>query len=267
MINTIICGAAGRMGRANTAVFHEDKNVKIVGAIEKKDSKYIGSDAGNVAGIDNIGIKISSNLDEVISNSDVIIDFTNVETTLNTLEILKKYKKSIVIGTTGFTENQVLEIKNYSREFPVLLSPNMSQGVNVLFYIVKEAAKLLGNSFEAEILEIHHDQKKDAPSGTAIQFGNIIAETKGKILEDIVVCGRKGLIGERNKDEIGIMSIRIADVVGEHSIIFGGPGERIEVIHKCSSRKNFASGALRAAKFIADKKNGFYSMKDVLGIK
>jgi len=266
MIKVVICGAAGRMGRSNISVFNEDSDVKIVGAIEREDSKYIGNDAGSVAGIGSIGVKISTNIEDTIDNSDVIIDFTNVESTLKNINVLDRYKKAIIIGTTGFTIDQIEEIKRHSSNFPVLLAPNMSQGVNVLFHIVKEAAKLLGDGFEAEILEVHHDKKKDAPSGTALQFGKVIAEARERKLEDLLVSSRSGLTRERKKDEIGILSMRISDVVGEHTVIFGGPGERVEFTHRCSSRKNFSSGALRAAKFIYGEKSGYYSMKDVLGI-
>jgi len=147
-----------------------------------------------------------------------------------------------------------------------VLSPNMSQGVNVLFHLVKQAAELLGEQFEVEMFEVHHDLKKDAPSGTALQFGRIIAEARKKTLEQVAVFGRQGIVGERKKEEIAILALRMGDVVGEHTIIFAGQGERVEFTHKASSRKTFASGALRAVKFLKGKKSGFYTMKDVLGI-
>jgi len=266
MINVVVCGAAGRMGKENISVFSADSDVKIIGAIEVKNSKFMGKDAGTVAGIDNIGINITSNIENLIQDSTVVVDFTNPEATLENIKIVKKYSKAIVIGTTGFSENQISLLKEYSKSIPVVLSPNMSQGVNVLFYLVSKATELLGEQFEVEITEIHHNRKIDAPSGTALQFGNIIAHTRGTNLEEVGVFGRYGLSGERKKEQIGITALRLSDVIGDHSVIFGGPGERIEFIHKSSSRKTYASGALRAAKFVAQKKNGFFSINDVLGI-
>ena len=267
MIKVVICGAGGRMGRQNIAVFNSDRDVKIIGAVEDKQSKLLGYDAGTMAGIDSIGIKIISNLEGVVEESDALVVFTNPEATLDNLKSAKKYGKAIVIGTTGFTEDQISKIKEYSNNIPIVLSPNMSQGVNILFYLVKKASELLGEQYDVEILEMHHNCKKDAPSGTAVQFGKIIAQTRGKSLEEIVNYTRHGIVGERPKGEIGISSLRLSDVVGDHSVIFGGPGERIEFTHKSNSRKNYSTGALRAVKWIFKKQNGFFSMNDVLGIK
>ena len=267
MIDVTIVGAAGRMGKANTEVFFNDPEVKIVGAVESPSSKYLGQDAGAVAGIGEIGVKITDSIEECAKNSSVIVDFTNVESTLKNIEVASRYNTGAVIGTTGFNEDQKSVIADYSKNIPIVFSPNMSVGVNLLFYLVRKAAGILGDGYETEIVEIHHNQKKDAPSGTALAFGRIIAEEKGLNFDEAAVYGRNGNIGARNKNEIGILAVRIADVVGEHTIIFGGPGERIEFIHKSNSRKTFASGALRAAKFVATKKSGLYSMEDVLGIK
>jgi len=267
MIKVIICGAGGRMGKENISVFSEDSEVKIVGAIEKKGSMYCGQDAGSLAGIMPLGINVESDLEKCIESADVLVDFTNPEATLSYLEVAKQYQKAVVIGTTGFTSEQISLIHEYSKLIPVVLSPNMSQGVNVLFYLVRKACELLGKQFEVEISEVHHNLKKDAPSGTALQFAKIIANVRGSNLEQVGVYGRKGITGPRKKDEIGIMSFRVGDVVGEHTIIFGGTGERIEFSHKSSSRKTFASGALRAVKFVAGRRSGFFNMEDVLGIK
>lgn len=267
MLNTVICGAAGRMGKENTIVFNSDIETQIVGAIEVKESKYIGQDVGIVAGIENIGVEIYSAIEDVMEKADVVVDFTTPEATLQHIKIVRSYKKPIVIGTTGFNSEQINLIKEYSMYIPVFLSPNMSQGVNVLYHLVRKAAELLGDQFEVEIAEIHHDQKKDAPSGTAMQIGRIIAEVRGKSLDQVGVFGRHGIIGKRKKDEIGISSIRLSDVVGDHFIMFGGVGERIELVHKSSSRKTYARGALRAAKFITQKEKGFFTMNDVLGVE
>lgn len=266
MVNVIICGAAGRMGIANISVFNADIGVKIVGATETPHSKYLGQDAGTVAGIEPIGVKITSNIEECIKDAHVLVDFTNCQATLNHLEAAQQHKKGIVIGTTGFSPEQINIIQDASKNIPVVLSPNMSLGINTLFYLVRRAAQILGEDYQVEILEIHHDKKKDAPSGTAIQFGRIVADVRGQPFEEVAVFGRHGITGERRKEEIGITALRLADVVGDHIVMFGISGERIELCHRNSSRKTYASGALRAAHFIAGKKNGLFTMADVLGI-
>jgi 4-hydroxy-tetrahydrodipicolinate reductase len=266
MIRTIICGAAGRMGRELLAVFLSDKDVKVVQAIESGASKYIGQDAGLFAGMDPIGVKISADLESVVGGCDVVVDFTNPKATLSHLESAAGHGKPVVIGTTGFNREETAVIERHAATIPVVFSPNMSQGVNVLFHLVKRATELLGEGFDIEINEVHHNLKKDAPSGTALQFGRVIADAKGKDLDDIAVYCRHGMIGERKKGEIGFTATRVADIVGEHTIVFGGPGERIEFTHKASSRKTFASGALRAVKYIQGKPGGLYTMRDVLGL-
>jgi 4-hydroxy-tetrahydrodipicolinate reductase len=266
MIRTIICGAAGRMGRELLSVFLNDEGIRIVHAIESPVSRYIGQDAGLFAGMDTVGVKISADLEGVIGECDAVVDFSNPKATLSHLESASRHGKPVVIGTTGFSKDETAAIQGYAANMPVVLSPNMSQGVNVLFHLVKRAAELLGEDFDIEINEVHHNLKKDAPSGTALQFGRIIAETRKKDLAEIAVYGRQGMIGQRKKGEIGIMAMRVADVVGEHTVVFGGPGERIEFTHKASSRKTFASGALRAVKYIQGKTNGLYTMRDVLGL-
>jgi 4-hydroxy-tetrahydrodipicolinate reductase len=219
-----------------------------------------------VAGIDKINLKITSDLEEVIESCHVVVDFTNPESTMDHLFTVKKFRRAIVIGTTGFSENHISLIKEYSKSVPVVLSPNMSQGVNILFHLVKKAAELFGERYDIEILEMHHNRKKDAPSGTAMQLGKIVAQTRGKKLEDVGRFERYGIIGERKNGEIGISTLRLADVIGDHSVIFGGLGERIELTHRSTSRKNYALGALRAAKFVYGKKKGLFSLSDVLGL-
>ncbi len=267
MVQVVVCGAAGRMGKENIAVCNADKEVNIAGAVEMHDSPHIGEDAGIVAGIGNIGLRIADSLESVIEKTDAVIDFTSPSATMQNLQIVQKYNKAIVIGTTGFTQEQFEKIRAFARNIPVVLSPNMSQGVNVLFYLVRNAAQLLGDQFEVEITEVHHNQKKDAPSGTALQLGRIIADIRGQKLEEVGVFGRHGNTGRRSRSEIGISSLRLSDVVGEHFVMFGGSGERIELAHKTSSRSIYASGALRAVKFLSRKKRGFFSMNDVLGIE
>jgi 4-hydroxy-tetrahydrodipicolinate reductase len=265
-IKVTICGAAGRMGRSNLEVFSCSSDVHVVGAIEAGGSPFLGKDAGIVAGLESIGVSITDDLQKVMEKTDVVIDFTNPGSTLEHVRIAQDYGKAIVAGTTGISDEDLEKIREHAKTIPVVLSPNMSLGINTLFHLVRQAALLLGEDFDVEIFEIHHKLKKDSPSGTALQFGRIIAESRHRKLNEVVVHGRDGFVGERKKGEIGIMALRMADVVGDHSIIFGGMGERVEFVHRSSSRKNYSYGALRAAKFVAGKEKGFYTMADVLGI-
>ena len=266
MTRVIICGAAGRMGRELLSEFLNDAAVHVVGAVEHPGSKFLGQDAGLLIGSESAGVDVSSDLAAIIGDADTIVDFTNPKTSCENLKNAAAAGKSAVIGTTGFSNEEINDICTHAKAIPVVLSPNMSQGVNVLFHLVKQAARLLGEQFDAEIFEVHHNLKKDAPSGTALQFGRVIAEAREKTLEEIAVYGREGMIGERKKGELGILALRISDVVGEHTIVFGGPGERVELTHKASSRKTFANGALRAVKFLQGKKSGLFTMRDVLGL-
>ncbi|MCD6320356.1 MAG: 4-hydroxy-tetrahydrodipicolinate reductase, partial [Candidatus Desulfofervidaceae bacterium] len=215
-----------------------------------------------------LGIKVVGDLETIISEADVIIDFTYHSASLNHFKIAQKYNKPIVIGTTGFTPEEMAEIKGMAESVKCVLSPNMSVGVNLLFKLVPQVAKVLGEEYDIEIVEMHHRMKKDAPSGTAMKLAQLVAETMERDLEKVGVYGRKGLVGERKKEEIGVLSLRGGDVVGEHTVYFAGLGERIEITHRASSRETFARGALRAAKWIVkQEKNGIYDMLDVLGLK
>jgi 4-hydroxy-tetrahydrodipicolinate reductase len=266
MTKLVICGAGGRMGRENTAVFFSAEDIQIVGAVEAEGHRYLNRDAGAVAGIENIGIPITSDKKQLLAKCDVCVDFSTPEATLETVQIARTLGKGMVIGTTGFTADQIDRLHGHTDFIPILLAPNMSQGVNILVYLAGKAAELLGEEYEVEITEIHHNRKKDAPSGTALQFGEAVAGIRNTTLKEVGVFGRNGMVGERRKGEIGFSSVRISDVVGEHTVMFGGPGERIELTHRSSSRRNYANGALRAVRFIARKEKGFFSMKDVLGI-
>jgi 4-hydroxy-tetrahydrodipicolinate reductase len=267
MIKVTVCGAAGRMGSRIIALSKDYPEIKLVGAVESKDNSRLGDDAGVVAGIGELGIKIVDDIEKVIDNTDIAVNFTNPEATIEHLKIVKKHKKSIVIGTTGFDNEQISLVQKASKEIPIVLSPNMSIGVNLLFKILKDVAKVLGDDYDVEIIEAHHRMKKDAPSGTAIKMAKVIAEALGRNFDEVAVYARKGIIGERTKKEIGIQTIRAGDIVGEHTVIFGGLGERIEITHKASSRDTFARGALKAVLWLYGKPAGLYDMGDVLGIK
>jgi len=261
-----INGALGRMGRRITDIISNDPTLKITGAIDVV-PEFLGKDLGVVTGFSVNGVNITDNLDEAVDSADVLIDFTNPESTLKSSEICSIKKKPIVVGTTGFSkEKKEIFLKNVEN-IPCVFAPNMSVGVNLLFKLVAEAAKVLKEDYDIEIMEVHHRFKKDAPSGTALRLAEIIAENLNRDLEKTAVYGRQGIIGERKKDEIGIMSLRSGDVIGEHTVTFGTIGERIELIHKAHSRDALAKGAVYAAKFIADANPGLYDMQDVLGLK
>ncbi|MCX8033971.1 MAG: 4-hydroxy-tetrahydrodipicolinate reductase, partial [Thermodesulfovibrio sp.] len=238
-----------------------------VGAVEAKTNPKAGLDAGVVAGVGEIGVKIVENLEKVISDTEIVVTFTTPEASLEHLDIARKNKKGIVIGTTGFNNEQITIIQKASKKIPIILSPNMSIGVNLLFKILKDVAKVLGDDYDIEIVEAHHRMKKDTPSGTAVKMAKVIAEALGRNFDEVAVYARKGIIGERTKKEIGIQTIRAGDIVGEHTVMFGGLGERIEITHKASSRDTFARGALKAAIWLYGKPAGLYDMGDVLGIK
>ncbi len=267
MIRTIVSGANGKMGRRICALIEQDNNLELVGAIESKDSQSIGNDIGIMCGIGQKDIKITSDLEGIITIGEVIIEFSSPEATLNHVRIAAENEKAMVIGTTGLTDKDIDEIKKLSVRVPIVLAPNMSLGVNILFKLVEDVSKLLGEDFDIEIVEMHHRFKKDAPSGTALKLAEHAAKGIGENLEDAAVYGREGLIGERKPKQIGLMSLRGGDVVGDHTVIFAGLGERLELTHKATSRDTFALGALRAAKWVIDKVPGFYNMQDVLGIK
>lgn len=263
MTKIVISGAAGRMGRAIVALARDNAELQIVGAIEPNGQPDIGKDAGAIAGVAPLGVALSSDLAALISLADVVVDFSEKANALASVEIARRARKGMVIGTTGFTEDDVARIKSAAKDIPILLSPNMSVGVNLLFRLVAETARKL-KGYDIEIIEIHHNRKKDAPSGTAKKLAQVAAQATGTDLSRDAVYGREGIVGERKTGEIGILAARGGDVVGEHTVIFAGPGERVELTHRAHSRNTFAAGALRAAQFVAQAPPGFYSMADVL---
>lgn len=267
MVRIAVAGAAGRMGARISALSKEYPQLKLAAAFERKGHGLIGKDIGVIAGIGETGIKISDNLENIISEADVIIDFTNPGSTKENLKISAKNKKAIVIGTTGLSKEDAIEIEITAKNIPCVLASNMSTGVNLLLKVLQGVTRVLGDEYDIEIIEAHHRMKKDAPSGTALKMAQVIAEAANRNLDEVAVYTRKGITGERTKKEIGIQTIRAGDIVGEHTVIFGGLGERIEITHKASSRDTFARGALKAALWLAEKPAGLYDMQDVLGLK
>lgn len=267
MVRIGIAGAAGRMGSRIAALSGEYEGIRLAGAFERRGHKDAGKDVGLVAGTGETGVVISDGMDSVMDSVDLIIDFTSVESTKENLKTAASKGKAMVIGTTGFTRDDIKEIEEASGRIPCVLASNMSLGVNLLLKVLQDVAGALGDDYDIEIIEAHHRMKKDAPSGTAMKMAQVIAGAVNRNLDDVAVFARKGIIGARTKKEIGIQTIRAGDIVGEHTVIFGGLGERIEITHKASSRDTFARGALKAALWLAGKPAGLYDMQDVLGLK
>ncbi len=264
MTRIAIAGAAGRMGCMLIKAAHQHANSKLTAAIVRSKSSKFGLDAGELAGIDRIGIKTTGSLSGVTDDFDVLIDFTNPQTTLQNLTICQTSQKAIVIGTTGFSLDEKQIIHEAAQSIPIVFAPNMSIGVNLLIQLLQQAATVLGDSADIEIIESHHRNKIDAPSGTALQMGEAIAKTLQKNLSEQGVYTRHGIIGKRPKGSIGFSTIRAGDIVGEHTALFACEGERLEITHKATDRLAFAKGAVRAAIWLSSKSAGLYDMQDVL---
>ncbi|MBA7498042.1 4-hydroxy-tetrahydrodipicolinate reductase [subsurface metagenome] len=266
MIKVIVCGGCGKMGSKVAQLIYQNKDMGLTGIIESPSRPSIGKDWGMSLGLGKTGIIIKDNLEEIIQNADQVVEFTNPQVSLEHLEIASKYKKAMIMGTTGFSSEEIETINKLAQGIPFLLSPNMSLGVNLLFKLAAETAAALGNDYDIEIVEAHHRFKKDAPSGTAKKLAQEIAKAKEVNLDEVATYGREGIIGEREKGEIGIHSIRGGDITGEHTVMFTALGERLELTHKAHSRDTFAYGTIQAIKFMEGKPAGFYEMKDVLNI-
>ncbi len=266
MVRAIVAGAGGRMGGRIITMISQTEGIELSAAFERPDSPAVGKDAGVVAGVGELGVRIEDSLDKVIDKGDVIIDFTFHEASVQHAKKAAEKGRAMVIGTTGFTNQEYEALDEYSKSFSLVLAPNMSVGVNLLYKLLETAASVLGDDYDVEIVEAHHRMKKDAPSGTALQLGRVVAKALGRDFDEVAVFERHGLIGERSRKEIGIQTIRAGDIVGEHTVLFGGIGERIEITHKASSRDTFAKGAVRAALWVVGKPAGIYSMQDVLGL-
>jgi 4-hydroxy-tetrahydrodipicolinate reductase len=264
-IKAIVVGAAGKMGGRVIHIIKETPSVKLFRAIERSDHPSVGKDIGEVIGLGKMGVILESSLKK--GGGDVIINFSSPQASLESLEFAKGAGLAIVIGTTGLSPEQMNKVKELSKSVRCVLAPNMSVGMNVMFRVVQDVARVLGPEYDIEILEAHHRLKKDSPSGTAVKLGELIAGAIGRNLNQVGVYGRKGMIGERTKEEIGMQVVRAGDIVGEHTVLFGGIGERLEIIHRAHSRDNFARGAIKAALWIVNQPNGLYDMQDVLGLK
>lgn len=267
MIKVAIAGAAGRMGRELVeAITHSESDIAVSVATVRADDPALGVDVGLLAAGSALGVETVAELDSVLDNFDVLIDFTTPEATLQHLALCQQNRKAMVIGTTGFSESQHQRIANSGETIPIVFAPNMSIGVNLCFNLLEQAARVLGDDVDIEIIEAHHRHKKDAPSGTALKMGEIVAQALDRNLQQVALYGREGMGEERDRKTIGFSTVRAGDIVGDHTVIFAGLGERVEITHKASSRMTFAIGAVRAANWIADKDPGLYSMRDVLNL-
>jgi len=267
MLNIAITGAAGRMGRSLTEACRDHAGLRLAAALERPGSNAIGMDVGELAGVGRNGVTIGQDLSAVLDKFDVLVDFTRPEVTLGYLDICRKAGKRLVIGTTGFDGAGKNTIAAAAKDMAIVFAPNMSVGVNLCLKLLDTAARVLGDEVDIEIVEAHHRHKVDAPSGTALRMGEVVAAALGRDLKECAVYGRHGLTGERARRTIGFETIRAGDIVGDHTVLFAGQGERIEITHKASSRLTFANGALRAAQWLAGRKHGLFDMQDVLGLR
>jgi len=255
------------MGTRIVHMIQQNPRITLIGAFEHPGHSSVGQDAGGVAGLGPLSVKVTDSLDSVLEQGEVLIDFTTAESTLANVRVAAPKGMALVIGTTGIAGDMLEELRGLAAQTRCVMAPNMSVGVNVMFKIAGEMAKILSPDYDMEILEAHHRYKKDAPSGTAMRLAQILAESAGQDLDRVGVYERKGLIGERRSEEIGIQTWRAGDITGEHTVMFGGIGERLELIHRAHNRDNFARGAVRAALWVVGQPNGLYDMQDVLGLK
>ena len=265
-IRVAIAGASGRMGRMLIEAALREEGVALGAAFDRPGTPFIGRDAGEMAGV-HTGVSISDDPGAAIAQADCVIDFTRPEGTLAHLNLARELGKAVVIGTTGFDAAGKATIAEVARQVPVVFAPNMAVGVNAVFRLLEVAARILSEGYDVEIIEAHHRFKVDAPSGTALRMGEVVARELGRDLDACAIYGREGHTGERRSDTIGFSTIRGGDVVGDHTVLFAGIGERIEITHKSGSRMPYALGSMRAARFLAGRGNGLFDMQDVLGLR
>jgi 4-hydroxy-tetrahydrodipicolinate reductase len=267
MIRIAVTGAAGRMGKTLIEAIAMADGAHLTAAIERPDSSLIGADAGELAGMGKNGISVVGSIDDVLDDFDVLIDFSSPVSTLANAIACKDAGKKMVIGTTGFNDEQKTQLLATQSAMALCMASNFSVGVNLCFKLLDTAARVLGDEVDIEIYEAHHRHKVDAPSGTALSMGEVVANVLGRDLKKVAVYGREGQTGARERETIGFATVRAGDIVGDHTVMFAADGERVEITHKASSRMSFARGAVRAAIWLGDKDKGLYDMQDVLGLK
>ncbi|SFQ85938.1 dihydrodipicolinate reductase [Halopseudomonas formosensis] len=262
-----VIGAAGRMGKTLIEAIGQAEGARLTAAIERPESSLLGADAGELAGVGRLGVAIVGDLAQVLDDFDVLIDFTHPTSTLVNLEICRTAGKAMVIGTTGFSEEEKQLISRAAEQVPVVFAPNFSVGVNLTLKLLDMAARVMGDDADIEIIEAHHRHKVDAPSGTALRMGEVVAQALGRDLQKVAVYGREGQTGARDRQTIGFATVRAGDVVGDHTVLFATEGERVEITHKASSRMTFAKGAVRSAIWLAAHDRGLFDMQDVLSLR
>ncbi|MDX1250659.1 MAG: 4-hydroxy-tetrahydrodipicolinate reductase [Gammaproteobacteria bacterium] len=267
MIRIAVSGAGGRMGHSLIEACGQHPDLVLAAALERPGSPSLGMDAGEMAGTGKTGVRVTDDLAAVSASFDVLIDFTRPEVTLDNLKVCCAAGRSMVIGTTGFSAGQRQQIAEAASDIAIVMAPNMSVGVNLCFKLLDMAARVLGDEVDIEIIEAHHRHKVDAPSGTALRMGEVVAQALGRDLKECAVYGREGVTGERDRATIGFATVRGGDIVGDHTVLFAGLGERVEITHKASSRMTFANGAVRAAAWLMQRERGLFDMQDVLGLR
>ncbi|MAT50959.1 MAG: 4-hydroxy-tetrahydrodipicolinate reductase [Porticoccaceae bacterium] len=267
MIRIAVTGAAGRMGKTLIEAVANHPALTLTVALERPDSSLINADAGELAGLGRNGIAVSGDLAAAVDKFDVLIDFTVPASSVSNAELCAAFGKGLVLGTTGFDDEQKRRIAAAAEQTAICQASNFSTGVNLCFKLLDMAARVLGDDVDIEIYEAHHRHKVDAPSGTALSMGEVVADALGRNLGDVAVYGREGITGARDRSTIGFATVRAGDIVGDHTVMFAADGERVEISHKASSRMSFARGAVRAAHWLADKSSGRFDMQDVLGLK
>ena len=267
MLRIALVGVSGRMGLCLIKAAALSDQAELTVAVSRPESLAIAKDAGELAGISTLGLPVGDDLAAMLDQFDVLIDFTRPDASMNYIEICRQAGKAVVIGTTGYNEAQKAAIAAAAKDIAIVLAPNFSVGVNLSLKLLEMTAKVMGDYTDIEVIEAHHRHKVDAPSGTALRMGEVVAQTLGRDLKDCAVYGREGETGARDRKTIGFSTIRAGDIVGEHTVMFADEGERVEITHKASSRMTFANGAVRAAIWLEDRAAGLYDMQDVLGLK
>jgi 4-hydroxy-tetrahydrodipicolinate reductase len=261
-----VVGAAGRMGKTLIEAIGQ-ADARLTAAVDRPDSSLIGADAGELAALGKLGVALSGDLATVLEQFDVLIDFTHPSVTLRNLALCRQAGKAMIIGTTGFSAEEKQLLAEAGKEIPIVFAANFSVGVNLCLKLLDTAARVLGDEVDIEIIEAHHRHKVDAPSGTALRMGEVVAQALGRDLAEVAVYGREGQTGARERQTIGFATVRAGDVVGDHTVLFAGDGERVEITHKASSRMTFAKGAVRAALWLEGREAGLYDMQDVLDLR
>ncbi len=267
MTRIAVVGAAGRMGRMLIEAVAGDEGCQLGAAIARSGSSLLGVDAGELVGVNRLDVALTDDLSACVDKFDAVIDFTNPELTMANVELCRRHDKSIIIGTTGLSDQQKADMAKAAEEIPIVFASNMSVGVNLVFKLLETAARIMDADADIEIIEAHHRNKVDSPSGTALRMGEVVADTVGRDLKQCAIYGREGVTGVRDHETIGFATVRAGDVIGDHTVLFAAEGERVEITHKASSRVIYARGALRAVRYLADKTNGLYDMQEVLGLK